>query len=129
MRIEAFFRNPYWILKGEYGGLSMTLLGSCAHIAKNFFPHKIDMIVNPAASMQTIISKRLKHGDGTVRKGREDVTEVVVNLIGGYSELENTIRIDALSRIFLEEVGTSKPPSFFLPHQETDYSFQVCNVQ
>lgn len=62
---RGIFRNPYWVLKGKYSGLSMLLHGFSGMIANTYFPKKERLVVVPLGSMMCIFQKSLQSGEAT----------------------------------------------------------------
>lgn len=101
-------RNPYWVFKGKYAGLSMLLHGFSARVATQHFPMKEYMIVKPTGSMQTIINKSLHAEDAFIFSStgkKEDV--ITLKTFERFENIEdapespmNFIKISALTRFF-----------------------------
>jgi hypothetical protein len=72
-------RNPYWVFKKQYAGLSMLLHAFTGAVAHEFFPSKKFLTIRPVGSMACILKKYLKKGDGYVEsvcsKDNLDITD------------------------------------------------------
>ena len=106
---RGIFRNPYWILENKYAGLSMLLHGFSAVVAQEYFPSIKCMHVIPVGSMQSILCKELKLGDGHIVKstGDVDISSCVYNPDDPEGDL-NVIKIEALIKIFNEKINKFK---------------------
>jgi hypothetical protein len=106
---RGIFRNPYWIIEQKYAGLSMLLHGFAGAVATDFFKDKQQMLVKPIGSMQVIIKKALKAGEGyvIVNGQRQDITGLDVRADDPEGEV-NQIQIDALRRIYNNFVSSSE---------------------
>ena len=105
---RGIFRNPYWILEKKHAGLSMFLHGFSAVVAQEHFPSIKCMHVIPVGSMQSILCKELKLGDGHIvtSTGDIDISNYVCNSDDPEGDL-NVIKIEALIKIFNEKINRS----------------------
>lgn len=105
---RGIFRNPVWLIEEKYAGLSMLLHGLTGAVAKKFYPEKEEMIVNPTGSMQVIIQKALKHGEGYALDSdtgeKIDIKDIVAVPDGSQGDIDH-IKINALCRILFEQTG------------------------
>lgn len=109
--IEGIFKNPLWVIDGRYGGMAMALPSISGAVftkylqepstAKSKKKAKENWLkITPYGSMQVILSKSLKPGDG-VYDGFKDITNVKVSPDAGVYG-KNRIKVSALNRIFKE---------------------------
>lgn len=95
-------RNPYWVFNEKYSGLSMYMHGFCGAVADKFLKKEI-MRVDPIGSMQYILQKNLRRGDGYIIENgqKKDITDLKVSPEDLEGQM-NYIKISALTRIYSE---------------------------
>lgn len=105
---RGIFRNPYWVFKEKYAGLSMLLHGFTGAVAEKFFPEKKIMQVQPVGSMQVLIKDKLLPEEGYVKRKDEkfDITKLDISKEDPEGEL-NYIKSSALNRIYKEAMSRS----------------------